>query len=144
MTLYLVYAWDISGIFLAYHSWQDRLILGGVLMLDLLLEGGTVIDGTGNPGYRASVGVEADKTVLVGAGAASAKRVIDARGLMVVPRINHVGGGLGGSLILNCQCVGRQLTLPASWCGRKALDSTLGMRGSTESPREKNVGHESG
>jgi N-acyl-D-amino-acid deacylase len=54
-------------------------------MLDLLLKGGVVIDGSGNPGYRASVGVEADKTVLTGAAPASAKRVIDADGLMVIP-----------------------------------------------------------
>jgi len=100
---------------------------GGSLVLDLLLKGGMVVDGSGKPGYRAGVGVEADRIVLVGAEAASAEQVIDAHGLMVVPGINHVRGGLGGSWILNLQCVSRQLTLPASWCDRKALDSTLGI-----------------
>ena len=54
-------------------------------MLDLLLQGGTVIDGSGNPGYRASVGVEDGRLVLLRAGLACAKRVIDADGLAVVP-----------------------------------------------------------
>ena len=54
-------------------------------MLDLLLRGGTVIDGSGNPGYRTSVGVEDGKIVLLRTEPASAKRVIDADGLVVVP-----------------------------------------------------------
>jgi len=54
-------------------------------MLDLLLRGGMVIDGSGNPGYRASVGVEDGKIVLLRTELANAKQVIDAHGLMVVP-----------------------------------------------------------
>ncbi len=54
-------------------------------MLDLLLQGGTVIDGSGNPGYRASVGVEDGRIVLLRAGPAAAKRVIDADDLVLVP-----------------------------------------------------------
>jgi N-acyl-D-amino-acid deacylase len=54
-------------------------------MLDLLLRGGLVIDGSGNPAYKASVGVEGDKIVLPGAGADSAQRVIEADGLLVMP-----------------------------------------------------------
>jgi len=54
-------------------------------MLDLLLRGGMVIDGSGNPGYRANLGAEGDRIVLLGAAAASAKRVIDVDGLAVVP-----------------------------------------------------------
>jgi N-acyl-D-amino-acid deacylase len=54
-------------------------------MLDLLLRGGLVIDGSGNPGYRADVGVEGDRIVLPRAGADSAQRVIDAEGLLVMP-----------------------------------------------------------
>jgi N-acyl-D-amino-acid deacylase len=54
-------------------------------MLDLLLKGGMVIGGSGNPGYRASVGVQGGKILLIRTEAASAKRVIDADGLMVAP-----------------------------------------------------------
>ncbi len=54
-------------------------------MLDLLLRGGTVIDGSGNPGYNASVGVDGGKIVLLRAGSADARRVIDVNGLLVVP-----------------------------------------------------------
>ena len=44
-----------------------------------------LVDGSGNPGYRASVGVEEGKIVLLHTEAASAERVIDAEGLVVVP-----------------------------------------------------------
>jgi N-acyl-D-amino-acid deacylase len=54
-------------------------------MLDLLLRGGLVIDGSGNPGYRADVGIKGDKILLSGAGADSAQRVIEADGLLVMP-----------------------------------------------------------
>jgi N-acyl-D-aspartate/D-glutamate deacylase len=54
-------------------------------MLDLLLRGGTVIDGSGNPAYGANVGVDDGKIVLLRAGADEARRVIDVAGLLVVP-----------------------------------------------------------
>jgi N-acyl-D-amino-acid deacylase len=54
-------------------------------MLDLLLTGGMVIDGSGNPGYKASVGVEDGRILLLRKEAASADRVIDVDGLTVVP-----------------------------------------------------------
>ena len=54
--------------------------------LDLLLRGGTVIDGTGAPGRRADVGITGDRIVFVGDGSrmTSAKEV-DATGLIVAP-----------------------------------------------------------
>lgn len=58
---------------------------------DLLIRGGTVIDGTGAPRYRADVAVKGDRVVLVarapGAEAApsNARRVIDATGKMIAP-----------------------------------------------------------
>src|SRR5262249_46989314 len=53
---------------------------------ELLIRNGHVIDGTGNPWFDADIGVRGGKIVLVGrAGAASAARVIDARGLVVAP-----------------------------------------------------------
>ncbi len=54
-------------------------------MLDLLIKGGRVIDGAGNPWYEADVGVQGDRIVAVGRSDASAARTIDAHGLFVCP-----------------------------------------------------------
>lgn len=53
---------------------------------DLLIRGGTVIDGSGQPGVRADVGVRDGKIVFVGdARSAEAAEVVDAEGLVVAP-----------------------------------------------------------
>lgn len=62
---------------------------------DVLIRGGTVIDGTGKPGVRTDVGVRDGKIVFIGdAKAAQAKEVVDAKGLVVAPGFidahNHV------------------------------------------------------
>jgi len=53
---------------------------------DVLIRGGTVIDGTGAPRRRADVGISGDRIVAVGELAeSSAARVVDAAGLIVAP-----------------------------------------------------------
>jgi dihydroorotase/N-acyl-D-amino-acid deacylase len=55
---------------------------------DLLITGGTVVDGTGAPGFRADVAMTGDRVTAVSRtpiDAALARKVIDARGLIVAP-----------------------------------------------------------
>jgi N-acyl-D-amino-acid deacylase len=55
-------------------------------VFDLLIRGGTVIDGTGAPRIRADVGVTGDRIAAVGAlPEASARRVVSAAGKIVAP-----------------------------------------------------------
>jgi N-acyl-D-amino-acid deacylase len=66
---------------------------------DILIRSGRLLDGTGNPWYRADVGIRGDRIVAVGRlGGATAGTVIDARQLYVAPGFidvhTHAGRGL--------------------------------------------------
>src|SRR5262245_57754775 len=55
---------------------------------DIVIRGGTVVDGTGAPGYRADVAIRGDRIVRVAQGGIAADQAtvaIDARGLVVAP-----------------------------------------------------------
>src|SRR6266849_4896858 len=52
---------------------------------DLLVRGGTVIDGSGAPGFRGDVAVRAGRIAAVGRVAGSARQVVDAEGRAVAP-----------------------------------------------------------
>jgi len=54
--------------------------------VDLVLSGGTVVDGTGEPGYRADVAIDGSGIVRIGdAAELTADRTVDASGLVVAP-----------------------------------------------------------
>ena len=54
-------------------------------MHDILIQGGTVVDGTGAPARQADVAVQGGRIVAVGSGLGAAHRVVDATGLLVTP-----------------------------------------------------------
>src|SRR5262249_53900976 len=55
------------------------------MALDLIIRGGTVVDGTGTPGYQADVAIAQGRLVELGTIRESAERVIDGSGLIVTP-----------------------------------------------------------
>lgn len=115
------------------------LLLGALLVafpaaaqdtFDLVLRGGRVLDGTGNPWFVADVGVRDGRIAAIGRlEGATAKRVLDARGLVVAPGFidvhTHAEGGLrrvptadnflldGVTSIVTGNCGGSETDLPA-------------------------------
>ncbi|HYE87821.1 MAG TPA: D-aminoacylase [Vicinamibacterales bacterium] len=67
---------------------------------DLIVRGGEVIDGTGQPAQRADVGVAGDRIMAIGdLSGVSAGRVIDATGRIVAPGFIDVQGQSGTTLL---------------------------------------------
>ncbi|MEZ5168241.1 MAG: amidohydrolase family protein [Acidimicrobiales bacterium] len=54
-------------------------------MLDVIIKGGTVIDGTGSPGVVADIGIRDGRIVAIGSVDEAAEETIDAAGLVVCP-----------------------------------------------------------
>jgi predicted amidohydrolase YtcJ len=80
--LWAVLAWVVLS---AQHGEGQTAPSDGVTA-DVVLKGGTVVDGTGEPGRRADVAVRGDRIVAVGSFEAKrGARVIDASGLIVAP-----------------------------------------------------------
>ncbi len=69
---------------------------------DVIIRGGRVIDGTGNPWFRADVALDGDRIAAIGdLGTSTAGREVDATGLYVAPGFidahSHAGPGLATS-----------------------------------------------
>ncbi|HYO12375.1 MAG TPA: D-aminoacylase [Thermoanaerobaculia bacterium] len=93
---------------------------------DLLLRGGTVVDGSGAPAFRADVGIRDGRIVRVGdLKEASAKRTIDATGHVVAPGFidvhTHADDLANKARAENFVRMG-VTTLVAGNCGSSALD----------------------
>jgi dihydroorotase/N-acyl-D-amino-acid deacylase len=59
---------------------------GSAVKYDLILRGGRIVDGAGNPWFKGDLAVRGDRIAAVGdLGGATSRRVIDVRGLVVAP-----------------------------------------------------------
>ncbi len=73
-------------------------------MYDIIIKNGTVVDGSGAPGFRADVGLTADRIEAVGELEASAKRILDADGCVVCPGFIDMHSHTDESVIANRTC----------------------------------------
>ena len=73
-------------------------------MFDIVIVGGTVVDGTGAPGYRADVGINGEAIEAIGdLSGAEARRVIDATDLVVSPGFIDTHVHCDGPLLVDPQ-----------------------------------------
>jgi N-acyl-D-amino-acid deacylase len=80
-------------------------------MHDIVIRGGTILDGTGAPAVTGDVAIDGDRIVAVGGTAGPAKRVIDANGLLVTPGWVDVHTHYDG------QATWDPVLAPSSWHG---------------------------
>ena len=84
-------------------------------MLDLRIEGGTVVDGTGAPAFCADVGVKDGRIVAVGRITEAARETVDARGAWVTPGFVDIHTHYDGQASWDEQFV------PSIWHGTTTL-----------------------
>jgi len=80
-------------------------------MHDTVIRGGTIVDGTGKPGYTGDVALEGGKIASVGGKAGPGKREIDANGLLITPGWVDVHTHYDG------QATWDPVLAPSSWHG---------------------------
>ena len=80
-------------------------------MFDCVIRGGTVIDGTGAPGFLADIGVTEGRIAAIGAGLAAGNEEIDATGKLVTPGFVDVHTHYDGQVTWDSRLA------PSSWHG---------------------------
>src|SRR3954451_954934 len=76
---------------------------------DVLIRNGRVFDGSGNPWFRADIGIVGDRITFIGPAddKATAKRTIDAKGLIVAPGFIDMLGQSETNLLIDKQAVSK-------------------------------------
>ena len=68
------------------------------MQYDLKITGGTLIDGTGAPGYLGDLGIKDGRIVAVGEAPGEAKETLDATGTIVTPGFTDIHTHLDGQV----------------------------------------------
>lgn len=91
------------------------------MTLDMLIRGGTVVDGTGAARYKADIGIAGGRIAQVGRITESAKRTLDADGLIVSPGFidghTHMDAQVAWDPLGSCSCWHGVTTVVMSNCG---------------------------
>jgi N-acyl-D-amino-acid deacylase len=75
---------------------------------DVVITNGKIYDGSGNPWYRADIGIRDDRIAAIGKlGNAPSKKVIDAAGLAVAPGFIDMLGQSEGSLLIDNRAISK-------------------------------------
>ena len=88
---------------------------------DLVVKDGTVIDGSGQPGYRADIGIKNGKIWSIGRITESAKQEIDAEGHVVSPGFidghTHMDAQIFWDHLGSCSCYHGVTSVVMGNCG---------------------------
>jgi len=91
------------------------------MTFDLVIRGGTVVDGSGKPRYGADVGIKDGRIVEIGRVSGAAARTIDADGLIVAPGFidghTHMDAQVAWDPLGSCSCWHGVTSVVMSNCG---------------------------